>query len=1458
MRWLRRTQKIGMAAVFASATTQFVHGQQAESDRGRQASATLPESNEALLLTGKIEDAIRAGEHRLAIELISQIMKLPADLVASPGSRTYQPVWRHASRIIAQLPEPALQTYRQLYDAEAAALLSAAIRDGRTDELWRLFRAYPQTTSWPEIGRELVARLLDQGNFASAVEILSELLAISGDDAELRMQLIVATVGAGAHQLGSRTLESLRTADVFKKQNRWEGRLNALKQWMDAERAELGLPGAPLEPYLAAGDSWSTDLANAQAVDRRELIEAIDTLRRLPLLEPVVADDTLVLRNDGAIHGFDLLTLARKWKQPELRSDLSGVHIGVVEEEEERAEEATVTQNVRTLLTNYLQHCAVAGFGHVYTIEGQSTRDGFEGIPRRPFQILPQVVGRSELVARSLQTGALAWRTGVDGGHALADASFQDAPLLLDDRLIAPYSRNNELRLAVIDPHSGRLIQDVSVVGPPLVYSSEGGRCLLTKDAANIFVSTGNGVIAALSQRDLSWQWACTYPSSLTQQLAQNWWQPQPRPVESGVDRPVVADNLLIVAPLDTTEIFGIDRFSGRERWRFPRREYIGLVGVTDLGLVVIGNGLACLDLGDPEGQPARWRTVGLEVVGRPAINGPRIFVPTRNGVVAVDAKTGKLLADETHAQARGHIAAPESKTGSRDMPIPVSQCGNLIVAGGGLYSASPNRLVRYPDMDQTRAIVDGRLKNAQGDVRAAIALAWVDQLTGNGASALDRLQALSIDDPALGSARDRLLGQVFVELAGRAGSGDDRLALLRRAAAMAQSPESAARLAAIIGDTLEKEGRWADAIAHYGEILAQTESRLIASPAEPGLLLSDWLPGIRRLKSLIERSPDETTRPELERLVARLESQPGGADALLRLLDALPVGEVRTSIQRALARLKLAPELLVDHLALPAADASEAEKRRAHLVRWETHVGLLMLSDAAADQAVWKNQFVANVSEEAISKISGDLADELERDRKWALRIERKQREFAAISTKPFVADATITSRRWRVQAADLLIDPFEPMSAVRNWIPIRARGEGQIQVIETSTAGSNWLQTPDLVGGKRAPDELMRAIVSSVQQSPGDTRIPAWSMKSHGHMAAIPSPGGIICIGLAPGPTVRKRVWEYSIPQWNTALPREIHGWVAAGSKAMYVCPRADRIASLGWSDGKIRWQREFPGVQIARIACVGDRLIIFSQDRQVFSLDANWGDALLRPPPGAPSASQLEISGDAILAVSADGLTALDAATLAPRWARPIRGIEALFPAIGANWMAYQLEEGEQWRILDIADGSPLFESVIADGGAITALAFDGQQLLVATAPGPDDDGDRSQPEAALTACDPKTGKRLWRHAVPSSVRINATQILAHPILIPILIDRPSRQERTDGSDADRTASAIPAIELVARADGRRVERFKIETDDRRGMQRAMPREPMLLVTPTRIIVQIDGDIVAYGNPPAGTTP
>lgn len=1459
MRCFRMVSAAVAALSFASVFAPGVCGQQAEPDRSRQASATLPESNEALLLTGKIDDAVRAGEYRLAIELIAQIMKLPAELVASPGSRTYQPVWRHASRIIAQLPEPALQMYRQLYDAEAAAQLASAIQDGRADQFWRLFRAYPHTTCWPEIGRELAARLLDEGKFASAVEILTELLALSGDDAELRAQLIVATVGAGAHHLGERTLETLQSAEAVRKQARWESRLTALRQWMDSRRADLGLAAAALDPYLPAGDSWSTDLANAQMFDRRELFEAIDTLRRLPLLEPVVADETLVLRNDGVIHGIDLLTLARKWKQPELRSDLSGVHLGVVEEEDEVAEGAPVTHNVRTLLTHYLQHCASAGFGHVFTIEGQSIGGGFDGIPRRPFQILPQVVGRSELVARSLQTGAVAWRTGVDGAHALSDASFQDRPLLLEDRLVAPYSRNNELRLAVLDPQSGRLIQDVSVVGPPLVYSSEGGRCLLAMDAANVYVSTGNGVIAALSQRDLSWQWACTYSSSLTQQLAQNWWQPQPRPIESGVDRPIVADNLLVVAPLDTTEIFGIDRFSGRERWRFPRREYVGLVGVIDQGLVVIGNGLACLDLSDPEGRPPRWRTVGLDVVGHPAISGQRIFVPTRNGVATIDGKTGKLIADEGFLPIRDRMSAEsESTMNAADPPPQSNLAGNLLVAGGGLYSASATRIVRYPDLDQTRAIVDARIKVDAADVRAAIALAWVDQLTGNGTAALERLQTLQIHDAALGGARDRLLGQVFVKLASRAGSGTDRLALLRRAAAMTQSPEAAARLAAVIGDTLEKEGRWSDAIAHYGDILAQPESRLVSAAGEPGLSMADWLPGIRRLENLIEHTPGEITWPELERLAARFEGQPGGAEALLRLLSAAPAGEMRSMIQRALVRLKPAPELLVNHLVSPAPDASDAEKRRFQLTRWETHVGLLMLAEATADQAVWNEKYAADVAEDAIAKAEGDLADELERDRKWSLRIERKQREFANVPTKPFVADSSIKLRRWRVQAADLLIDSFDPMSAVRNWIPVRARGDGQIQVIETGTAGSNWLQTQDFVGGKRAPDELMRTIVSSAQQPQAENRIPAWSIISFGPMAAVPAPGGVICIGLAPGPTVRKRAWEFSIPQWNAGLPREIGGWLAASENGVYVCPRSDRVALLGWSDGRVRWQREFPGAQIARISCVGDRLIIFTQDRQVFSLDANWGDALLRPPSDAPSASQLEVVGDAIIAVSADGLSALDSATLASRWTRPIRGVNALVGAIGANWIAYQAEEGGNWRILDAADGNPLFESAIAEGGMITALAFDGERLLVASAPDADADGERSRFETAVAAFDPKAGKCQWRQTLQSSVKINPTQLLAHPELIPVLVDRPSRQEQMHIAEADRGASEIPAVELLARADGRRVERFKIDVDDRRGTPRGVPREPMMLATATRIIVQIDGDIVAYGNPPAGAAP
>jgi tetratricopeptide (TPR) repeat protein len=1418
-----------------------------EPDRGREASATLPESNEALLLSGRVEDAARAGDFRLAIELISQIMKLPAELVASPGSRTYQPVWRHASRLIAQLPDAGLQMYRQLHDAEAAAMLAEAARAGDAQRLRVIFREYPHTSCWVDIGRELIARLLDAGDFAGAIEILHELLASEGDDAELRAQLVIASIGAGAPRLGEVTLERLLSDATLRRQPRWGSKLATLSDWLSEQRRVTGRTDAAINPALGVGDAWMARLSDGPSVSARDLAEAIDTLRRLPLIEPAVSGDVLVIRCDGELRAFDLLTLARRWKRSELRPEMVIADISAFPGDAP-GPESHLPRSTTSLLTNYLRHAVSVGFGNVYSIEGLPSSDNTEPLARRPFQMLPQLATRAELVARSLADGSIVWRTGVEGSHPLAGASMQDRPLLLDDRLVVPYTRNADLRLAVLDPQTGRVVQDISVVGPPLVYLSDGGRCLLSADETSIQVSTGNGVVASLSRRDLSWQWACTYPSSLTQRLAQTWWQPSPQPIESGVDRPIVAENLLIVAPMDSHEVFGIDRFTGRERWRFARRESLGLVGVVDAGLVLVGSGLTCVDLNDPDGRPPKWRTVSLEVVGRPVIDEPRIFVPTRTGIVVVDSATGKLTADQQLVLSRGTEPDAEGGDAGQDTAVGSAvDAGNLLVAAGGLYCVTPDRLVRVPDVAQTRAIGEQLALKNPADPRAALLLAWVEALSGSGKDALARLQTIDSKDPELNAARDRLLGYVFLELARSATPGEDRLAWLKQAAGIARSPETAARLAAIIGAALEQEQRWSDAIQHYGEVLAEREARHAPDAADPTYSPADWLHAVRRLRALRGRVPAALMEAELCKVAARLEALPGALEALSRLDLALTDGPAREAVDRAFVRLKLPPEFLAARLGVPGGGGDPAERRRAHLLRWETHVALQKLGEAREDATLWKERFASDVNDAAIAA-AGKSAEPLERDRAWAQRIEQEQRKIADALGKPFVNDATLRNRRWRMVNAELVMDLREPMSDVRNWIPVRARDGFQLQLIEIGRNQQPWRQTPDAVGTTPAADDLMRALANAVQS--GENRLEAWPALFYENHALIPAPGGLVCIGLAPGRTARKRAWELPVPHWAT-VPRDFADKSAGGPQGAYICPRVDRIALIGWMDGKCWWQRDLGGVAVERLVHVAERLLVITQDHQVFSFDATFGDHMMRPPADVPTATLVAVVEDTILLCSADGVTALDAATLAPRWTRPIRAVERLVPVTGRPWVAFRAREQNDWSLLNAETGEPVFAAELGESGELTAIAFDGERLMVAGRKADSDAAPGGRIETSVAALDPQTGRPLWRQAVESSVPINVTQLLGHPDYVALLIHRGGRVT-TFGADA----AEFPALQLIAKRGGEVSKPFSIA--DAYKVSQMSLCDPLLLVTPARLIVQIDGNVLAFGNPPAQAEP
>ncbi len=1480
-------------------------GQQMNADQGKFAAATLPESNEALLCSSRIEEAIRTGDYRLAIELTERLMDLPGGLVVAPASRTYYPVWRQAFRLLGQLPPAGVELYRQLYDAEVAARFQQAASEGDVGVLHELFRGYRLSSAWAAIGVELTARLLDEGAYGEAIEVLREMTSradrsqvdpTAGVAPQYRAQLVVALGSAGAIRSARRLLDELQSDADVGAHPEWRERLEQLEVWLAAlHGAGVALAveaSDALAPCIEAGSAWRQTIPPEGpaplANEEEDIAEAVDVLRRLPLQQPVLAGETLLVRLHGRVWAFDAETLLPRWSATERLSDGAEWGLPSAISVPGGRDDIRLSPGAKLLMSDRLRHVVSVGFGKAYSVEGLTSAEAGLGTSgRRPLQGASPTVGHNELVAHDLESGRVVWRTRAEAASPLYGVAFQDVPLVVGDALVAPIQRNDDLALAVLDPADGNLIREVSLVGPPTYFTSAGGRCLMIGDATTLYVCTGNGVIAALARQDLSWKWATVYPNTLAEHLGQSWWQPAETSVELNIDLPVIADDLLIVAPIDSTEMFALDRFDGRERWRMSRREYSYLIGALPGGLVVGGGVVACLDLNDPAGREPRWKSVPLQITGRATICGERVFVPTREGIVVLDGRTGKVLADQ--AVAAGPSPARHDRLETGPTPnvaagapagrgVAPDCAGNLLVSGDTLFSVSPSRVVKYPDLRRVRARYAALADEQVGGEGDALVLAWLDALEGRYEEALTRLQVSGLPDrppvtvPAATSvdaqftaARDQLLTYVFLGLARDAAAGEDRLGWLRRASALADSPGSAAQLAITIGRALEASGQWAGALRHYGELLCQPEICQVADRSEADRRVAGWLHAAERIAEICARVPAGVVDEVVERVLSSGARQ---AINLQRLRVALMNEPQRERVDWLLSLQELAPELKVQYL--PKSDPATLPielRRRVQLERWDTHTSLGDLEQARADREVWEEHFEP-------------LSPQELRDRVQA--IDLASRKLAQAGGQPFTQHV---ARQWRIERAELLLDPRRPLTGSRPWVLVANLERQRIELINAFKHEHPQRQTEDDLLGARdgtgRPVEMLTAPFGGPQDPAatsarrfewegGQRR--TWPVVTYQQLAAIPIRGGLICVGMGPERYAGRRQWEYAVPEWS-AVPANFADCSVAGPQGVFFCPRRDRVALVGWFDGQLWWQRNLPGVTIERLHLCGEQLVIVSDDQRVWVTDTTFGRRLREVGIGGQAASgtrsieagvatprRIDVVGDTIVVWGSESVVGIDGETLNQIW-RQACGLTADTLVVEAAprlksrgsfdcpppWVAYRVEGEFEWHLLDAVRGGPVFEAALGEYDALTAIVVDSERVLVAgRVARPEDEGELRA--VRVSAFDSTDGTRLWSRDFPTTVAVNSTQLAAHPDLIPILL-------AGVGGVAVGEAET-PAIQLVNKQDGELGEPLSIKGDYRPVVEASC--EMYMLVTPTRMIVQAGGNLLAYGNSPLRSGP
>jgi outer membrane protein assembly factor BamB/tetratricopeptide (TPR) repeat protein len=1441
-------------------------------DRRLSASATLPESNEALLLSGRAEDAIRRGEFRLAIELIEKTRELPPGLVPAPASRTYYPVWRQAVRLLAQMPPPGVALYRQLHDAEVEARLARAAESADVAALRELFRVYRISSHWPRVGIELAAQLLDRGVYGEAVEVLREMQAARAEpDPDVDSALLVALARAGAWRSAERVLEQLRRQAGQDAAAPLALRVQQLEAWLESSRAaesrDAAAQAGRFEPRLEVGLEWSVPVDSQRGAEYWDedasIAAVVDLLRRLPLHRPVLESEVLLVRVRGAVRAFDAATLTPRWTARELSPGgmeaaeplrfgtprLDRVRLGA-------AERLEISRDVELLLHNSLQHAISAAFGMVLTVEGIAPEPSWTGGLPGTFGSVSGRPAANEIVARDVVSGRLLWRTGGDESGPLAGVAFQDAPLAVGTHLLVPMQREEELRLVVLDPSSGRLLREVPIVGPPTRFTPAGGRCLLTADETSVYVCTGNGVVGALRRDDYQWKWATVYPSTLSEHLGRFFWQPETPRSEPPSAAPILTDELLIVAPVDTDEIIALDRFDGREVWRVPRGQHHVLAGAVAAGLVVANGGLTCLDLAD--GRTVRWESVPLAICGRPALREEQIFVPTFDGIIEIDGRSGRIARDpffatyatevgrnRTAGAEAGSYGAigeePSSWAGSVSPVAARRQAGaalaaNLIVAPEALFSVSPNRVAKFPDVPRARARYARLAAEELGEPHYELGLAWLDALDAAYPAALERLERLVPPEPALRSARDELLARVCTALANAAGSSAERLEWLRRAADLTTRPQERASLHAWIARALEESGDIRSALAQYREMLLTNSDHYLVSFDQGQRQVAGGLVALDRLGQLLPKLPRGQVAGLIAELIRAAEGLNDGAALLARVRELTEETALRARIDAALILKKLPPELAIR--CLPAApngtqndEAFGADlQRRLRLARWETHVSLGMLEAARTDREAWERA--------AARQPPGQPQDEEERTRIEGLELALRKLERA--QPEPFAPTLT---RQWVLPRVELVLDPRRPSASQSGTVLVRRLEENTIDLVSLAK-GTVLRRAEPRFESHPAPEDPAQLLIGRQPQTSA-ARGPSPSALFSEHCAVVPVPGGLLCLGLGPERYAGRRIWERSIPPWRTP-PAEFAQTALAGPSGVFFLPRPDRVALIDWFDGRLRWQRDLPGLRVERLWLAQDRLIIATADHQVLSLDAASGGELRRLPPETSGWRGMEVVGSTLVAWSADLIVGLEAATLSPRWSVKGRTVGAWTAASAAAGTAapvllYRDPRSAAWSLLDVRTGEHALEAVLPAVDEVTALVVEKGVCLVAGAASPDSQTGGTK---LLAALDQEQGKPLWTTTHETLAGINVTQLAAHPEFIPVVLVR----ARPDNEAPD---AASMELVLVRKRDGTVVD--LPQRDIGRFFSSAGPGGAItVLATPTRILVQGFGQLVAFGGP------
>lgn len=1414
------------AALWSFVIVSFCGMAQAQRRPGRSSRVSPPmqiePSSPVSNLFARAEDGIARRDWKFVIDCYQRIIDHPGgSLVAeSPrpekGDLIYGSAKRLAAKKLASLPPEALRAYRLVHDGYAGRLLKEARTSHNPDLLRELVRRFLLTSHGDEAVDLLASWMLDAGRPGESLRILLDLQQLVPDrdipESLIRSKLIASYALLGRREEAEALSVSLQPgaegvdiSDINLAQS-----AVALSQFSSLAEVRSGdwpMVGgspsrrgvmAPVVPVLVDDVPWRFYFSGSRiSAWRPDYSDDLNMQLFLPVRQLVADHKRIFARTKRGCVALDAEDLSLIWEVDD-EVELRQLTRAVVSAQQQRGGRAA--QAVKLHQATYEDYVAggisvahdlvftVSRGGTSVYAQAELDRDsGSAGVA--PVPDARRNPEGTRILAYDVVTSELRWSRGRTGQAAdpLGNVRFRSTPIPVGDDLWVAFTRRNDFFLAVMDPQSGALRHSV-LLGALQIPETDQWFSLPPAFADGVvYVASGHGVLFAVNAHDHSVRWASQYSRGA------GWPMTKRRDKESESfawlsSPPIVAGNLVLLAPPERRELLAFSATSGHLQWRYSPENSAYVVGADPRYVWIAGTHVSCHSLVD--GLPIWDVELPSAPVGRAVLSGDVVHVPLSDGLLSLDRETGDQ---------RNHLPPPN----------PSEPLGNVLCLRDSIYAVNASRISKYPDIKRTYAPTLADHLADPADPVIAVRLAWLELLGGEPERALHVVETIGRQIVEADGDRTDAVARVWVEALLRHAHDVSKegakpgavLVILERANEKARSPRDRLRCEQAVANEMFAVGRKQEAYRRLWRLGVGTGADQIVS-------LGTRVEGQARIaiagrlrEMAAELAPRQ--RSELEKFVAK-EAQGARSRLAIDSASSEPQRELRAMADLGTANSvgRQALRELADHLS-SRTQFEQAEQLLREAARKNDQPdaqldGLLKLCQLYFDEQAagaepsgallltlgeLDTRFAAHlIPEEMLATGKGSYSGERPTVATWVRqatkdfqKVEAMQRNARSVVAS-FTGD-TIWSMMWNPAGNP---PPSElPPSFIRfrtdhkAFVSDRVVVQGPDDVVQCFRAEDGELlwRTQLRLAGTFPSDRPMRTLA----QAPS-VRIAV----SDAQTAVFAGADGLFAVGLMTGRRLWVRPYEFHSDA-GSPVPTSVP--MVAGYGEVASMPRAGWLTLMRLLDGSTLWERDLRNEPVDRIWMMGDRVVTADGARERVGIyERGTGKLVRRVLFSQPDPEQkpvaLVLTGSVIcgpgVEQGTDVVQAVDVETGEIAWSFPLDKPLAQIFKPQENYLGISTIGGRVY-VLDAGDGSVLLEPIIAGGHAVLHAALLDGTLVVYHRPTP------NAVTRSLSAIDIATGDELWTR---SAVRLFANP--GEPIEtlgghLPILFTLPGRGGR-----------------------------------------------------------------------------